>query len=103
MANDSIRKNKQAAAKVNLRVGPNWPLFGLALLGMALSGYLTFTAWQGRRVALCPGGAGCGVVLHGAWSTVFGVPTSFWGFLTCALPAAVAWYENAADDWPWAW
>ena len=34
MANDSIRKNKQAAAKVNLRAGPNWLLFGLAALLM---------------------------------------------------------------------
>ena len=89
MANDSIRKNKQAAAKVNLRAGPNWLLFGLALLGMALSGYLTFSAWQGSRVAFCTQGAGCDVVLNSRWSTLFGMPTSFWGFLTYALLAAV--------------
>lgn len=80
MANDSIRKNKQAAAKVNLRAGPNWLLFGLALLGMALSGYLTFSAWQGSRVAFCTQGAGCDVVLNSRWSTLFGMPTSFGAF-----------------------
>ena len=103
MANDSIRKNKQAAAKVNLRAGPNWLLFGLALLGMALSGYLTFSAWQGSRVAFCTQGAGCDVVLNSRWSTLFGMPTSFWGFLTYALLAAVAWNKNVVDQWRWAW
>src|SRR6266850_7210428 len=87
MANDSIRKSKQAAAHANLRAGPNWLLFGLALLGMALSGYLTVSAWQDKAVAFCTQGAGCDVVLNSRWSTLFGMPTSFWGFLTYALLA----------------
>jgi uncharacterized membrane protein len=70
---------------------------------MALSGYLTFTAWQGKLVAFCTEGAGCDVVLNSRWSTLFGMPTSFWGFLTYALLAAVAWNKNAADRWRWAW
>ncbi len=88
MANDSIRKNKQAAAKVNLRAGPNWLLFGLALLGMALSGYLTFSAWQGSRVAFCTQGAGCDVVLNSRWSTLFGMPLTSVAFfeLQAACP-----------------
>ncbi|TMA64433.1 MAG: vitamin K epoxide reductase family protein [Deltaproteobacteria bacterium] len=104
MANDRSKKGKQpTTANVIKRDGPNWPLFGLALLGMALSGYLTFTAWQGSRVAFCTEGAGCDVVLNSQWSTLFGIPTSFWGFLTYALLAAVAWNKNAADQWRWAW
>ena len=31
------------------------------------------------------------------------MPTSFWGFLTYALLAAVAWNKNAVDQWRWAW
>lgn len=103
MANDSIRKSKQAAAHANLRAGPNWLLFGLALLGMALSGYLTVSAWQDKAVAFCTQGAGCDVVLNSRWSTLFGMPTSFWGFLTYALLAAVAWNKNVVDQWRWAW
>jgi uncharacterized membrane protein/glutaredoxin len=103
MANDSIRKSKHAAARVNLRAGPNWLLFSLALLGMALSGYLTVSAWQDKAVAFCTQGAGCDVVLNSRWSTLFGMPTSFWGFLTYALLAAVAWNKNAVDQWRWAW
>ncbi|MGE5062106.1 MAG: vitamin K epoxide reductase family protein, partial [Betaproteobacteria bacterium] len=100
MAN--IKRGKQATPAVTNKA-PNWPLFALALIGMALSGYLTFTAWQGKLVAFCTEGAGCDVVLNSRWSTLFGMPTSFWGFLTYALLAAVAWNKNAADRWRWAW
>jgi uncharacterized membrane protein/glutaredoxin len=104
MASD--RKNqrgKQPASKSLLRDVPNWPLLVLALLGMALSAYLTFTAWQGKLVAFCTEGAGCDVVLNSRWSTLFGMPTSFWGFLTYALLAAVAWNRYADTQWRWAW
>lgn len=101
MAVDKGKKGKQLSAAV--RAGPNWLLFGLAIVGMGLSGYLTFTSWQGSRVAFCTEGTGCDVVLNSQWSTLFGMPTSFWGFLTYALLAAVAWNKNAADQWRWAW
>jgi uncharacterized membrane protein/glutaredoxin len=103
MASDKNQRRKQPAAKSLLRDGPNWPLFVLAVLGMALSGYLTFTAWSGKTVAFCTEGAGCDVVLSSRWSTLFGMPTSFWGFLTYALLAAVAWNRHADDQWRWAW
>lgn len=103
MANDKSKKGKQPAAKSLLRDGPNWPLFVLALIGVALSGYLTFTAWSGKTVAFCTEGAGCDVVLNSRWSTLVGMPTSFWGFLTYALLAAVAWNRYAGNQWRWAW
>jgi uncharacterized membrane protein/glutaredoxin len=103
MASDKNQRRKQPAAKSVLRDGPNWPLFVLAVLGMALSGYLTFTAWSGKTVAFCTEGAGCDVVLSSRWSTLFGMPTSFWGFLTYALLAAVAWNRHADNQWRWAW
>jgi uncharacterized membrane protein len=70
---------------------------------MALSGYLTFSAWADKLVAFCTEGAGCDVVLSSRWSTLFGMPTSFWGFLTYALLAAVAWNRHADNQWRWAW
>lgn len=103
MANDSNKKTRPAPAKSLLRDGPNWPLFALAIIGLALSGYLTFTAWAGKSVAFCTEGAGCDVVLNSRWSTLFGMPTSFWGFLTYALLAAVAWNRHADNQWRWAW
>lgn len=103
MANEKSKKGKQQSVPALVREGPNWPLFVLALLGMALSGYLTFSAWQGKLVAFCTAGAGCDVVLNSRWSMLLGMPTSFWGFLTYALLAAVAWNRDAANQWRWAW
>jgi uncharacterized membrane protein/glutaredoxin len=70
---------------------------------MAVTGYLTFTAWQGKLAAFCSEGAGCDVVLNSRWSTLFGMPTSFWGFLTYSLLAAVAWNRHVASQWRWTW
>src|SRR5512144_1033445 len=100
MANN--KRGKQATPAVTNKA-PKWPLFALALIGMALSGYLSFSAWQEKLVAFCTEGAGCDVVLNSRWSTLFGMPTSFWGFLTYALLAAVAWNRDAANQWRWAW
>src|SRR5438093_317545 len=95
--------NAKPTAQASLRGGPNWPLFVLALLGMAVSAYLTYSSWQGKLVAGCTVGSGCVVVLNSRWSTLFGMPTSFWGFLTYALLAAIAWNKRAAQQWKWAW
>jgi uncharacterized membrane protein/glutaredoxin len=97
------KPNTKASPQTALRSGPNWPLFVLALFGMALGAYLTYSAWQGRMVAGCTVGSACDVVLNSRWSTLFGMPTSFWGLLTYALLAAVAWNKSAADQWKWAW
>ncbi|HSK30754.1 MAG TPA: vitamin K epoxide reductase family protein [Candidatus Limnocylindria bacterium] len=103
MANDRSRKGKQPPARAILRAGPNWPLFVLAVLGMLLSAYLTYSAWQSQLVAFCTVGSDCDVVLNSRWSTLLGMPTSFWGFLTYGLLAAVAWNKNAVDQWLLAW
>jgi uncharacterized membrane protein/glutaredoxin len=103
MANERSKKGKPPVAGATEPSEPNWPLFILAVLGMALSGYLTFSVWLGKDVAFCTEGAGCDVVLNSRWSTLFGMPTSFWGLLTYGLLAAVAWNRDAANQWRWAW
>jgi uncharacterized membrane protein/glutaredoxin len=97
------QRAKQPATKAQLSKGPNWPLLILAALGMVLSAYLTLNAWQGKSAAFCTEGAGCDLVLNSRWSSLLGMPTSFWGFLTYGLLAAVAWNRNPADQWRWAW
>src|SRR5437899_9225130 len=89
--------NTKPTAQASLRGGPNWPLFVLALLGMAVSAYLTYSSWQGKLVAGCTVGSGCDVVLSSRWSTLFGMPTSFWGFLTYALLAAIRSEEHTSE------
>lgn len=100
-------RNKKAKPKAAVgstpEDGPNWPLFGLALIGMALTAYLTVTAWQEKLVAGCTVGSACDTVLTSRWSTLFGMPTSFWGFLTYALLAAIAWNKRSDAQWTFAW
>lgn len=81
----------------------NWPLLALALLGMALTGYLTVTAWAGQAVAGCPVGSGCDVVLSSRWSTLFGQPTSLWGFFTYLTLAGIAATKQRNLRWKFAW
>jgi uncharacterized membrane protein/glutaredoxin len=102
MVKERSKKGKPAVSAVANK-GPNSLLFTLALLGMALSGYLTFIAWQDSLAAFCAEGAGCDVVLNSRWSTLLGMPTSFWGFLAYGLLAAVAWNRDATNRWRWAW
>ncbi len=83
--------------------GPSWPLFILAAVGMILTGYLTYAAWQNQSVAGCTVGSPCDVVLTSRWSTLFGMPIAFWGFLTYGLLAAVAWNKQTDSQWKLAW
>jgi uncharacterized membrane protein/glutaredoxin len=83
--------------------GPNWSTLALALVGMGLSGYLTYSAWQGQSVAGCTVGSACDVVLNSRWSRLLGLPTSFWGFLTYALIAAIALNKSTPSQWKMAW
>jgi len=68
----------------------NW-LLGLALAGLALTSYLTFTAWFGEHPAFCGAGSECDLVQQSRWSTLLGVPIAFWGLLTYALLAWLVW------------
>ena len=95
--------SSQAAALSTIKQGPNWPILALALIGMLLSGYLTYSAWQGQSVAGCTVGSACDVVLNSRWSRLLGMPTSFWGLLTYALLAAIAWNKTTPSQWKMAW
>ncbi|MFI5401140.1 MAG: vitamin K epoxide reductase family protein [SAR324 cluster bacterium] len=94
--NAGARQAHQAAPSATLewarRRHPNWPLLALALLGMALAGYLSYTAWAGEKLAYCGPGSGCETVQSSRWATLFGVPVAFWGFLAYA---ALAWLSAA--------
>lgn len=100
-------KNKKAKPKATQRVvvkdTPNWPLLGLALIGMGLTAYLTVMAWQEKLVAGCTVGSACDAVLSSRWSTLFGMPTSLWGFLAYASLAAIAWNKRNDSQWKVTW
>jgi uncharacterized membrane protein len=70
---------------------------------MILSGYLSWTAFQGASVKGCSVGSGCDVVLSSQWATTLGMPTAFWGFLTYATLAGIAFVKRVDRHWEWGW
>ena len=86
-----------------MRPSPNWLLFALSAVGMALSGYLAWTALSGGSVKGCDVGGGCDVVLSSQWATTLGMPTAFWGFLTYTTLAAIAFVRRVDRHWQYAW
>ena len=97
------RKATSAIVPGSFRPGPNWPLLALSLAGVALAGYLSWTAVTSAAVQGCAEGGGCDAVLSSRWSTLLGVPTAVWGLLTYLALAGTAFIRRAESHWRMAW
>lgn len=58
---------------------PDWIVVALALVGLAVAGYLTALKLGGNQAFLCRGGSGCDLVQASRYSVLAGVPTAMWG------------------------
>ena len=99
-------KGKKAATAEttgSFRPSPNWPLLALSVVGVALAGYLSFTALTATAVQGCAEGGGCDAVLSSRWATLMGVPTAVWGVLTYLSLAGTAFIRRAVTQWRLAW
>jgi len=96
---------KVATADISgsFRQTPNWPLLALSLVGVALAGYLSWTAVTATAVQGCAEGGGCDAVLSSRWATLLGVPTAVWGLLTYLALAGTAFIRRAETQWRTAW
>lgn len=63
----------------------------LALLGVALTAYLTYTASFETHPAFCGEDSGCDLVQSSRWATFLGMPMALWGLMTYAVTAGLAW------------
>jgi uncharacterized membrane protein len=98
------KSGRRAPRQITLpAASPNWVVLGLALLGMALTAYLTIAAWRGQALAACAAGSACDIVLNSRWSKLLGLPTSFWGFVTYASLAGAAFLKRADTRWRLIW
>jgi uncharacterized membrane protein len=97
------RRSKTPSETHALRSGPNWPLLALSSLGIALTGYLSWTAFSGGAVQGCPAGGGCETVLTSRWATLLGLPTALWGLFAYTGLAAIAFVRRADTHWFYAW
>jgi uncharacterized membrane protein len=71
---------------------PDWIVVALALVGLAVAGYLTALKLGGNQAFLCRGGSGCDLVQASRYSVLAGVPTAMWGagmYLAIAVLAAM--------------
>jgi len=81
---------KSQAGHVRPGRSPNWPVLGMAGLGILITAYLTGLAWWDASPALCQEGSGCDLIQQSRWSKVFGLPLAFWGLLVYTLMALLA-------------
>jgi uncharacterized membrane protein/glutaredoxin len=97
------KNSTMAATPGSFRQAPNWPLLAISLLGIALAGYLSWTAVTSTAVQGCAEGGGCDAVLSSRWATLLGVPTAVWGLLTYLALAGTAFIKRAETQWRLAW
>jgi uncharacterized membrane protein/thiol-disulfide isomerase/thioredoxin len=83
----------QAGVEKTRAAAPDWILLLLAVSGMLLSGYLTFTTLSDAALAFCDQGSSCQLIQQSRWSRVLGVPLALWGFALYAVLAVLAWRQ----------
>ena len=66
-------------------------LLVLAVFGIVLTTYLSYTALFEAHPAFCGEGSGCDLVQSSRWATFLGMPMASWGLLTYLVIAALAW------------
>lgn len=96
MSKNPHKKVRRPAATSRANVGkaqtaPDRWVAILALLGMLLTAYLTFTALSDGLPAFCTQDSSCDLIQHSRWSRIFGVPLALWGFALYAVLAFSAW------------
>jgi uncharacterized membrane protein/glutaredoxin len=67
-----------------------WLIGAIALLGLALTTYLTLIKLTGNSALCLAGGDGCNIALSSAYATVFGLPLSLYGVVAYFLMAVLA-------------
>jgi uncharacterized membrane protein len=96
---EAVTRARELGAAALLRGGV---FSGLALAGMAVSAYLTYTHYADQPVA-CGGYGGCDAVQTSEYAILAGVPVALLGVLFCAglLAVALWWLARLpmAEEW----
>ena len=94
--NPSRRKAPQVETPV---ARPDWLVAALAVLGVLVSGYLTWIKLSGMGAALCTAGSGCDIVQASRYARFLWVPTALWGLVVYLALAALAGVGLAGRNW----
>jgi len=68
------------AATGGYKLHPDKPVAILAVIGMLITGYLSFSSLGSDAPLFCGPESGCSVVQNSSYSTLLGLPVSLWGF-----------------------
>ena len=63
----------------------------LAVTGVLLTAYLTFTTYFQEHPTFCSEGSGCDIVQSSRWATFLTIPMTLWGCLTYVIIAGLTW------------
>jgi uncharacterized membrane protein len=80
-------------------VQADWLVASLATVGVAVTGYLTWTKATGGSALFCTGVAGCEVVQASRYAMFLGMPTAAWGAALYATVGALALTGLTAGRW----
>ncbi|HUG35823.1 MAG TPA: vitamin K epoxide reductase family protein [Candidatus Limnocylindrales bacterium] len=78
---------------------PDRIIVGLALLGLAVAGYLPALKLAGNPAFLCRDGSGCDIVQASRYSLLAGVPTALWGACLYAAVLVLSLVPQTARRW----
>ncbi len=85
-------KSRQSApaSRPRRQYSPDWPIVILAVLGMLVTAYLSFSNLFGATPIGCAEGSACDIIQQSHWSILLGLPVALWGFGLYLLIALIA-------------
>lgn len=79
-------------------------LTGLAAAGCVLTAWLLITRMTGGVLPYCTQDSACDLVRSSQWSTLLGLPLSFWGFVSYLAIGLSAWFgTRPTRNWKVVW
>jgi len=81
------------------RTAPAGTTLALAVAGVLVSGYLTWTKTTGAQALFCSGASACDIVQASRYSILLGLPTALWGLALYVVMGALAWRGYTAKRW----
>ena len=94
-----VKRARTTELGPNSQERPDWIVVVLALLGLAVAGYLTALKLGGNQAFLCRDGSGCDIVQASRYSLLAGVPTAMWGAGVYLAVAVLAAMPRTARRW----
>ena len=83
---------------------PDWPVVILALIGIAITAYLSVVGLTSVALAGCASGSSCELVQQSQWSTLLGLPVALWGMGLYLMVAGIAFAGRpGAKRWQALW